>query len=89
VETAAFTLTLAEQHCSAALKDAALRFMAKHATGVLATEGWAHLKAASTALVDAVMHTLATGVPPPAGSTGEAAGEAIDEDERRVRQRTA
>ena len=76
VETAAFTLTLAEQHGSSALKDAALRFIAKNATGVLATEGWAHLKAASPALVDAVMLTLATGVLPPLIPCEEAAGAA-------------
>ena len=87
IESVAFTLTLAEQHSATALRDAALRFVAKNTVAVIATEGWAHLKASSPALVDAAMITAATGVPPP--EPQEAEGEAAAAGEgRRVRRRT-
>jgi hypothetical protein len=91
VDNAAFTLTLAEQHGAAALKDAALRFVASNAVAVMATEGWRHLKAASPALVDAAVITAVTGAPPapaPAPDAAGASAEAVDGEARRVRQRT-
>ena len=86
VANAAFTLTLAEQHGAAALKDAALRFVASNAVPVMATEGWRHLKAASPALVEAAMMTLATGAPPAPPTDIDTEG--ADGEGRRVRQRT-
>jgi speckle-type POZ protein len=91
VDNAAFTLTLAEQHGAAALKDAALRFVASNAVAVMATEGWRHLKAASPALVEAAMITAVTGAPPvpaPAPDAAGASAEAVDGEARRVRRRT-
>jgi speckle-type POZ protein len=64
VENAAFTLTLAEQHRASALRNKALRFVAQNAVAVTKTEGWAHLRASSPALVDAAIITIATGEPP-------------------------
>jgi speckle-type POZ protein len=64
VENAAETLTLADQHGAAALKDAALRFVAANAVAVMATPGWAHLVTSRPPLVVEAMHTLATGAPP-------------------------
>jgi speckle-type POZ protein len=63
-ENAAETLTLADQHSAAALKDAALRFVAKNALAVMATVGWAHLQSSRPALITEALHTLAAGVPP-------------------------
>jgi hypothetical protein len=66
VGNAATTLTLAEQHGAAGLRDAALRFAAAHAAAVMATPGWQHLRAAQPGLIEAVMHVMATGrLPPP------------------------
>jgi hypothetical protein len=65
VDNAADTLTLADQHSAAALKDAALRFMAANAAAVMATPGWAHLVTSRLPLVLETMHTMATGAPPP------------------------
>jgi speckle-type POZ protein len=87
VDNAAFTLTLAEQHGAAALKDAALRFVASNAVAVMATEGWRHLKAASPALVEAAMMTLATGAPPAPVPPTDPDTEGADGEGRRVRQR--
>ena len=84
VENAAFTLTLAEQHSAGALRNAALRFVAKNAVAVMKTEGWAHLKASSPALVDAALFTSATGEPPEPQEEAEAA----EGSGRRVRRRT-
>jgi hypothetical protein len=64
VDTAAFTLTLADQHGAAALRAAALAFAAAHAVAVMGTDGWAHLKEARPSLVDALIQTMATGAPP-------------------------
>ena len=84
IENVAYSLTLAEQHSAPTLKDAALRFLAKHAVAVVKTEGWAHLLSAMPALAGEAMHTLATGVPPE-----PLAGDEGEEDGRRVRRRTA
>lgn len=65
VGNVADTLLLAEQHGVWDLKDAALRFVARNAAGVLATPGWAHLAAARPALMGDVVHTLAHGGTPP------------------------
>ena len=88
VANAAFTLTLAEQHGAAALKDAALRFVASNAVAVMATEGWRHLKAASPALVDAAMITAVTGAPPAPVPPTDPDREGADGEARRVRRRT-
>ena len=80
IENVGYSLTLAEQHSAPTLKDAALRFLAKHAVAVVKTEGWAHLLSAMPALAGEAMHTLATGVPPEPHQAG---------DKRRVRQRMA
>ena len=55
---AAHTLTLAEQHGSKALKDAALRFVAANAVAVMKTDGWKHMAAARQALKDEVCQRL-------------------------------
>ena len=89
IENGAFTLTLAEQHSASALKNAALLFVARNAVAVMGTAGWAHLKQAAPALVDAAMHTLATGAPPPPPQPWPGAYPIREDDERRVRQRTA
>jgi speckle-type POZ protein len=88
VDNAAFTLTLAEQHGAAALKDAALRFVASNAVPVMATEGWRHLKAASPALVDAAMITAVTSAPPAPVPPTDPDTEGADGEARRVRRRT-
>ena len=72
IENAALTLTLADQHCASALKDAALRFVAEHGVAVMKTEGWAHLRRATPALSDDVLHTAVTGSPPSEGARAEA-----------------
>jgi speckle-type POZ protein len=92
VDNAAETLTLAGQHGADALKDAALRFVAKNALAVMASPGWAHLQTSQPALITEALHTLATGAPPapaaPAeGDEGDAGGVG-DDAERRVRRRT-
>ena len=51
---AAHTLTLAEQHGSKALKDAALRFVAANAVAVMRTDGWKHMAASRQGLKDEV-----------------------------------
>ena len=66
VENAAATLTLAEMHHAAALKDAALRFVARNGIAVMATDGWALLKTASASLMEEVLHTVIAGAPPAA-----------------------
>jgi speckle-type POZ protein len=80
VENAAETLTLADQHSAATLKDAALRFVAANAVAVMATPGWTHLLSSRPALIAEALHTLATGAPPepPArlASAADAGGEA-------------
>jgi speckle-type POZ protein len=96
VENAAETLTLADQHGAAALKGAALRFVAANAVAVMATAGWAHLLSSRPALIAEALHTLATGAPPEPSAAPPAeeqdAGAASAEGEngvaRRVRQRT-
>lgn len=60
-ENAAFTLTLAEQHGAAALKRAALNFVATHSTAVMDTPGWAHLRASCPALLEEVIRTMGAG----------------------------
>jgi speckle-type POZ protein len=65
VVNAADTLTLADQHSAAALKDAALLFVAANAAAVMASAGWAHLATSRLPLVLETMHTMATGAPPP------------------------
>jgi speckle-type POZ protein len=84
VENAAFTLTLAEQHSASGLRTAALRFVAKNAVEVTKTEGWAHLKASSPALVEAALLTSATGVPPEPQVAGEAADKGKDDEHQRA-----
>jgi speckle-type POZ protein len=77
VENAAETLTLADQHSAARLKDAALRFVAGNALAVMATTAWAHLVSARPPLVLEAMHTMAAGEPPVAPvrlSPGDGAG---------------
>jgi speckle-type POZ protein len=80
VENAPETLTLADQHGAAALKDAALRFVAANAVAVMATPGWTHLLSSRPTLIAEALHTLATGAPPepPArlASAADASGEA-------------
>jgi hypothetical protein len=61
VEAAAFTLTLAEQHGAAALKRAALNFIAAHSVAVMDTPGWAHLRASCPALLEEVIRTMGAG----------------------------
>jgi speckle-type POZ protein len=91
-DNAADTLTLADQHGAAALKDAALRFVAANALAVMATEGWTHLLSSRPALIAEAMHTTAAGAPPvpPAPAEGQEgdAGGVDDGAERRVRRRT-
>jgi speckle-type POZ protein len=65
MDNAADTLMLADQHSAAALKGAALRFVAANAAAVMSTPGWAHLFASWPPLVLETMHTMATGAPPP------------------------
>ncbi len=74
VDNAAETLALAGLHSAAALKDAALRFVAANAVAVMASAGWAHLVTSRPPLVVEAMHTLATGAPPvaPAGMAAAA-----------------
>jgi speckle-type POZ protein len=92
LDNAAETLTLADQHAAAALKDAALRFVAANPVAVLATQGWAHLLSSRPALIAEAMHTMATGAPPVPAAPAE--GHEGDADgvgggvERRVRRRT-
>ncbi len=92
VDNAADTLTLADQHGAAALKGAALRFVAKNALAVMATAGWAHLQSSRPALITEALHTLATGAPPappaPAEGHGGDAGGVGDGVELRVQRRT-
>lgn len=64
-DDAADTLLLAEQHGCGALRHEALRFVAGHAGEVMKTEGWKNLVQAAPQLVEAVLATLACGVPPP------------------------
>jgi speckle-type POZ protein len=89
VDNAADTLTLADQHSAATLKDAALRFVAANAAAVMATPGWAHLFTSHPPLVLEVMHTMATGAPPEAplrlasaGGDAAGAGEGSNTEER-------
>jgi speckle-type POZ protein len=84
VDNAATTLTLADQHSAAALKAAALRFVAANAAAVMETDGWAHLVSARPPLVVEVMRTMATGAPPPLLAVKAAAG---GDAARRVRPR--
>lgn len=82
VHSAAFTLVLADQHNAAHLRSAALAFVARHATAVLATEGWAHLVLACPALQAELIALLAS----------QYAGRATEEcaeGGRNVRQRTS
>ena len=98
LDNAATTLTLAAQHNAGALRDAATLFAARHVVAVMATPGWAHLKAARPELVDAIMHAVATGsLPPPPAASAQHAEEAAGEGSpgpaggssgRNVRQRT-
>ena len=62
-DNAAATLMLAERMSCAALKDAALRYIAANATAVMATPSWAELMQ-QPALLQAVVSTIATGEPP-------------------------
>jgi speckle-type POZ protein len=87
VENAAETLTLAEQHGAAALKDAALRFVAANPVAVMATPGWTHLQSSRPVLITEAMHTMATGAPPPPPAPEEV-DDAGDDAARRVRRRT-
>ncbi len=94
VANAAATLTLAEQHGTARLKAAALRFVARRAVAVMATPGWAHLRQAAPALVEHLLHTAVAGAPPePPARAAEAAtaaqpAAAAEGEGRRVRRRT-
>ena len=91
VENAATTLTLAEQHNAGALRDAGLLFVARNAVAVMATPGWAHLKAARAELSDAIIHAMATGAPPPLRQPAAVDGEQQDARAaggRNVRRRT-
>jgi speckle-type POZ protein len=97
LDSAAETLTLADQHGAAALKDAALRFVAANPVAVMATPGWAHLLSSRPALIAEALHTLATGAPPEAparltagadagGDAGAAgAGEEGEQSRKRAR----
>lgn len=87
VENSAFTLTLADQHGVAALRDAALVFVASNAIMVMRTPGWAHLKASRAELVESVMHTLALGSPPPRRAAAVAGVDDNDDAPPSVRQR--
>jgi speckle-type POZ protein len=81
------TLTLADQHGAAALKGAALLFMAKNAVAVTATPGWAHLQTSRPALITEALLTLATGAPPAPMEGGGADEDGGDGATRRVRPR--
>ena len=79
VTNAAGTLALADQHGAAALKRATLAWIAPCVVEVMATDGWRHLKAACPGIVDELLYTLATGMPP--GSEPAGAGADDDSDE--------
>ena len=61
ITNAAYSLTLAEQHSTPALKNAAIRYVAANAVAVVATDGWKHLLASTPVVAGQALVTLATG----------------------------
>lgn len=71
VDNAAFTLTLADQHGAAGLRESAVRFICERAAEVVETEGWAHLQEARPQVAQEVLLSV---VKAGGGGGGGAAG---------------
>ena len=89
VDNAAITLTLADQHGATALKRATLAWIIPHTVEVMATDGWRHLVASRPSLTEVLLHTVATGLPPPEAAVGGDGRDESDEAERNKRRRTS
>jgi speckle-type POZ protein len=88
VQSAAYTLVLADQHHARELKAAALAFVARNACAVMDTEGWEFLAVARPVLQREVIKVLATQAlsqPPDAGRSADG----TDAAGRRLRPRHA
>lgn len=101
-DTAAFTLTLADQHGAAGLRESAARFIAANAKDVLDTDGWDHLVQSRPQLAQEVLECAVmggrkrrrSGATPgggEGGADGAAAGaaEGADGEQAARRPRTA
>lgn len=73
VDNAANTLTLADQHGAEELKRVTLAWIVPRVASVIDTDGWRHLAKARPSLMQDLMLTMATGVPPKPTARDEAA----------------